>query len=110
MIRMHCGLADRGGFELDHHGGAAGGFASSWAAVLGHAVGAGGMMSHPGEGHHAGAFPAHAHHPHHQHGAMPMDLHVPQAFQYYRSVRRQPLHHCRKWPMKTNHQSPIQVS
>lgn len=87
---MHCGLADRAGFELDHHGGAAGGFPSSWAAVLGHAahhaaaVGAGGMMNH--DGHHAGAFPgaAHAHHPHHQHGAMPMDLHVPQAFQYYR--------------------------
>lgn len=90
---MHCGLADRGGFELDHHGSAAGGFASSWAAVLGHAAhqvahhaAVGGGMMNPGDAHHAGAFSgaAHAHHPHHQHGAMPMDLHVPQAFQYYR--------------------------
>lgn len=54
--------------ELDHSGG----FASSpWAAVLGH---------HPGEAH--GYPPAHTH----PSAPMPMDLHVPQGFPYYRSV------------------------
>ncbi|KAL0276381.1 UNVERIFIED_CONTAM: hypothetical protein PYX00_003967 [Menopon gallinae] len=79
---MHCGVVDRS-FELDHPGG----FASSpWAAaMLGHhhsaaaaaaAVGGGAMMQpdhgypHPGAAHH--------------HAAMPMDLHVPQGFSYYR--------------------------
>lgn len=68
------------GFELDHPGG----FASSpWAAVLGHhhsaaaaaaAAAAGGMMQTT-EHHGYGA-------PHHP--AAPMDLHMPQAFPYYR--------------------------
>ncbi|XP_031336990.1 uncharacterized protein LOC116166256 [Photinus pyralis] len=68
------------GFELDHPGG----FASSpWAAVLGHhhsaaaaaaAAAAGGMMQTT-EHHGYGT----AHHP-----AAPMDLHMPQAFPYYR--------------------------
>lgn len=67
-------------FELDHPGG----FASSpWAAVLGHhhtaaaaaAAAAAGTMMQTGEHHpYAGS-----HHP-----AAPMDLHMPQAFPYYR--------------------------
>lgn len=67
-------------FELDHPGG----FASSpWAAVLGHhhtaaaaaAAAAATTMMQTGEHHGYGA----AHHP-----AAPMDLHMPQAFPYYR--------------------------
>lgn len=60
---------------MDHPGG---GFATSpWAAVLGHhAMGHG--TEHPG-------FPGHAHGTaHHGHHGMPMDLHVPQGFPYYR--------------------------
>lgn len=83
---MHSSLSR--GFELDHPGG----FASSpWAAaMLGHhhtaaaaaAAAAGGMMQpgdhhgypHPGAGHgHPGAATA-----------VPMDLHMPQGFPYYR--------------------------
>lgn len=60
---------------MDHPGG---GFATSpWAAVLGHhAMG------------HAGDHPGFVSHPHatshHTHHGMPMDLHVPQGFPYYR--------------------------
>lgn len=89
---MHSSVSR--GFELDHPGG----FASSpWAAaVLGHhhsaaaaaaaaAVGGGGMMQ-PGDHHgypHPGA--AHGHHGHPAAGtAVPMDLHMPQGFPYYR--------------------------
>lgn len=63
---------------MDHPGS---GFATSpWAAVLGHhTIGPG--TEHPG-------FAAHghptAHHGHHTHHGMPMDLHVPQGFSYYR--------------------------
>ena len=96
---MHCSVVERG-FELDHPGG----FASSpWAAAVlaGHhhsaaaaaaaaAVGGGSSMMQAaaaaGEHHgypHPGA--AHAHHPHPAAAAtMPMDLHVPQGFPYYR--------------------------
>jgi len=70
---MHCGLPDGGA-----------GFASSWAAVLGHAAHHAGAMMNPGDAHqHAAAFPGGPHHPHHQ-GGVPMDLHVPHSFQYYR--------------------------
>lgn len=60
---------------MDHPGG---GFAASpWAAVLGHHA-----MSSTGEHH---GFTAHAHSAaHHAHHGMPMDLHVPQGFPYYR--------------------------
>lgn len=81
---MHCGVVDRS-FELDHPGG----FASSpWAAaMLGHhhsaaaaaaaaAVG-GGTMMQPDHGYPHPAAP-------HHHSPMPMDLHVPQGFSYYR--------------------------
>ncbi|CAH2054763.1 unnamed protein product, partial [Iphiclides podalirius] len=51
-----------------------GGFASSpWAAMLGH--GMHGMMQHDY---------THAH----AHASMPMDLHVPQAFPYYRGAQQ----------------------
>lgn len=61
---------------MDHHGG---GFAASpWAAVLGHHT-----MGSATE--HAGFAAAHAHSAaHHAHHGMPMDLHVPQGFPYYR--------------------------
>ncbi|XP_063929048.1 protein trachealess isoform X4 [Zophobas morio] len=78
---MHLSVVERCAFELDHPGG----FASSpWAAVLGHhhtaaaaaaAAAAGTMMQTAGDHHGYGA----AHHP-----AAPMDLHMPQAFPYYR--------------------------
>lgn len=61
---------------MDHPGG---GFAASpWAAVLGHHA-MGSASEHPG-------FAAHAHSAaaHHAHHGMPMDLHVPQGFPYYR--------------------------
>lgn len=58
------------GFELDHPGGFG---ASPWAAVLGHHAAASIMQT--GEPHAYGA-------PHHPGG--PMDLHMPQAFPYYR--------------------------
>lgn len=94
---MHCSVVERG-FELDYPGG----FASSpWAAAVlaGHhhsaaaaaaAVGGGSSMMQAaaaaGEHHgypHPGA--AHAHHTHPAGAAtMPMDLHVPQGFPYYR--------------------------
>lgn len=67
---------------MDHTGG---GFAaSSWAAMLGHhGIG-------PSADHHASfSAVAHAHSAavaHHAHHGMPMDLHVPQAFPYYRFV------------------------
>ncbi|VVC95063.1 unnamed protein product [Leptidea sinapis] len=54
---------------MEHPGGFA---ASPWAAMLGH--GMHGMMQHEY---------AHGH----AHASMPMDLHVPQAFPYYRAVR-----------------------
>ena len=61
---------------MDHPGG---GFTTSpWAAVLGHhAMGA--NSEHPSFA------AAHAHNAvHHAHHGMPMDLHVPQGFPYYR--------------------------
>lgn len=70
-------------FELDHPGG----FASSpWAAVLGHhhtaaaaaAAAAASSMMQTGEHH---GYAAAAHHPA---AHAPMDLHMPQAFPYYR--------------------------
>lgn len=72
-------------FELDHPGG----FASSpWAAVLGHhhtaaaaaAAAAAGTMMQTGDHHAYGG----THHP-----AAPMDLHMPQAFPYYRWVEKE---------------------
>lgn len=63
---------------MDHPGG---GFAASpWAAVLGHHHTMGTASEHPGYAAHAHSAAA-AHHAHH---GMPMDLHVPQAFPYYR--------------------------
>lgn len=62
---------------MDHPGG---GFAASpWAAVLGHHAMGSASEHHPG-------FAAHAHSTaaHHAHHGMPMDLHVPQGFPYYR--------------------------
>lgn len=64
---------DQGGFS-----------ASPWAAMLGHhAIGP--SAEHPGfsvaHAHNAAAAAAVAHHAHH---GMPMDLHVPQGFPYYR--------------------------
>lgn len=60
---------------MDHPGG---GFtASPWAAMLSHHA-MGPATEHPG-------FAAHAHGAsHHAHHGMPMDLHVPQGFPYYR--------------------------
>ncbi|XP_063709393.1 protein trachealess-like [Culicoides brevitarsis] len=54
---------------MDHHGGS---YASPWAAVLSHH----GM---PGSEHHPGFAAAH-----HSNYSVPMDLHVPQSFSYYR--------------------------
>lgn len=56
---------------MDHHGST---FASPWAAVLGHHGMPG--AEHPG-------FAAHSHHTNY---GVPMDLHVPQTFSYYRCV------------------------
>lgn len=71
---MHCGVGR--GFELEHPGGFA---ASPWAAaMLGHhsaVTGGGGLMPSDGGYPHPGG---------HHHAAMPMDLHVPQGFSYYR--------------------------
>lgn len=58
---------------MDHHGGT---YASPWAAVLSHH----GM---PGTDHPGFATAAHAHHSNY---SVPMDLHVPQSFSYYRCV------------------------
>ena len=91
---MHCAIAERGIFELDHPGG----FASSpWAAAVlaGHhhsaaaaaaAAGTTMMQAAAAAGdHHGYPHPGAAHHPHHAAAAaMPMDLHVPQGFPYYR--------------------------
>lgn len=63
MSVVQCMLGSVTG--MDHSGG----FSSPWAAVLGH---------HPGEAH--GYPPAHPH----PSAPMPMDLHVPQGFPYYR--------------------------
>ncbi|OWR49773.1 hypothetical protein KGM_212028 [Danaus plexippus plexippus] len=52
-----------------------GGFASPWAAMLGH--GMHGMMQHE--------------YAQHAHASMPMDLHVPQAFPYYRNLQQMTL-------------------
>ncbi|KAF7284677.1 hypothetical protein GWI33_021765 [Rhynchophorus ferrugineus] len=60
------------GFELDHPGSFS---TSPWAAVLGHHAAAAASIMQTGEPHGYGA----AHHP-----AAPMDLHMPQAFPYYR--------------------------
>lgn len=85
---MHSSVSR--GFELDHPGG----FASSpWAAaMLGHhhsaaaaaAAAAGGMMQ-PAD-HHGYPHPGHpgAGHPGAAATAVPMDLHMPQGFPYYR--------------------------
>lgn len=70
--------------EMDHTGG---GFAASpWAAVLGHHT-IGTATEHPGfaaHAHNAAAAAAAAAAAHHAHHGMPMDLHVPQGFPYYR--------------------------
>jgi len=77
--------------ELDHSAG----FGSSpWAAaMLGHPSAATMMQVAPDHHgpYHAAAAAAHHHHHHHAAPpptAIPMDLHVPQAFPYYRSVIR----------------------
>ncbi|KAM8709479.1 hypothetical protein ACLKA7_016307 [Drosophila subpalustris] len=97
---------------MDHHG--SGFVASPWAAVLGHhsmasdagfaaAAAAAHVQNvaaahhthpmHPGHHHHPHSHPhshphTHPHSHHHHHlaasGGMPMDLHVPQGFPYYR--------------------------
>lgn len=67
--------------KMDHSGG---GFAaSSWAAMLGHHG-----IATPADHHASFSAVAHAHNAAvaHHHG-MPMDLHVPQAFPYYRYFR-----------------------
>lgn len=74
---------------MDHH---SSGFASPWAAVLGHHAMTSGAAEHAGfaaaaAAHVHGAAAVHhphPHHHHHHHHGMPMDLHVPQGFPYYR--------------------------
>lgn len=75
---------------MDHH---SSGFASPWAAVLGHHAMTSGAAEHAGfaaaaAAHvHGAAAVHHPHHHHHHHHGMPIDLHVPQGFPYYRYKR-----------------------